>query len=213
MPVRRPRRSATTRTFTQAIDASGLDAVSCIAGSTTCVAANSDGGLAYATDVSATAAASWAPWAGHGESPGEAVACPTGTLCLLAAGEVDGKAAGNLYRAGSLTAVSCVGATCAAAGAGGEVFASTDGGVDWTQRYGEGPPFTGVSCASGSLCAAVATSGDVTAFDPATVTLPLVVSTAALPAGRAGSPYEARVDADGGTPATNGRRPGCRRAS
>lgn len=333
--------------LTETVDAGrSLNAVSCVAGSTTCVAADSDGDLVYATDVSATAAASWNAWAGHGESPGEAVECPTGTLCLLAAGEVDGKAAGNLYRAsslggswllsfkpgngvdaiscpstsfcvsgaagggfiryttnpsgilwsavaigtgamtgvsclsssfcavvddsgnlhvavteediedeegwvstdvdgttalrgvacsstascvavdgsdrvigltigsegeatpspqpvagaGSLTAVSCVGATCAAAGEGGEVFASTDGGANWTQRYGEGSPFTGVSCASASLCAAVARGGEVTAFNPATTTPPLMISTPALPAARVETPYEAQVDADGGTP-------------
>jgi hypothetical protein len=332
---------------TQAIDAgNSLNAVSCVPGTTTCVAADSQGDALYATEVSATSAAMWNPWSGpSGQSPSEAVECPTSTLCILAAGQVDG-GGGNLYRAHSLgatflttftpahgvnavscasasfcvtaqagegfirystnptgiawtavsigdgamkdvsclsssfcvvvddagnvhvattedgvkdptgwlstkvdgttalrgvacnsttsciavdgtgevlnltigaageatvtrqvidgaqelIAVTCAGPTCAVADGHGSLFSSTNAGADWTLRYAGGAAFTSVSCASASLCAAAATSGDITTFDPSSVAETLLVTTSTLPAGAAGTPYEAEVQATGGIP-------------
>jgi Putative Ig domain len=333
-------------TYTQAIDpGNSLNAVSCVPGTTTCVAANSQGDALYATDVSATSAATWSSWSGPGPSPSEAVECPITTLCLLAAGEVSG-GGGNLYRATTLggafltsflpangvgaiscpsasfcvtanrgggfirystnpskpswtaeiigtgamkgvhclsssfcavvddsgnlhvatteqgikeaagwtltnvngttalrgiacsstiscvavdgtgevlnltigsngeatatkqvingakelTAVSCTSQTCATVDGNGAIFSSTDAGADWTMRYGGGAPFTSVSCASASLCAAVTTRGNITTFDPSAIVAPLLITSSSLPAGAAGTPYEAQVEATGGTP-------------
>jgi hypothetical protein len=332
---------------TQAIDAgNSLNAVACVPETTTCVAADSQGDALYATAVSATAPAMWTPWEGpNGQSPSEAVECPTTTLCLIAAGLVDG-GGGNVYRASSLggsfltsftpangvnalscasatfcvsaqagegfiryttnpagaswtavsiaagalndvsclsssfcavvddtgnvrvattepgvknptgwtatdvdgatalhgiacisttaciavdgtgeilkltigatgeatatrqaidgahelTAVSCTGATCAVADGNGSLFSSTNAGAGWTMHYGGGAPFTSVSCPSASLCVAATTGGDVTAFDPTAIMVPLVLVTKTLPAGSAGAPYDAQVEATGGTP-------------
>jgi hypothetical protein len=334
-------------TYTQTIDAGhSLNAVSCVPATTTCIAADSNGNLFYATDVSVSSTATWNSWSGPGVSPSHAVECPSATLCLLAAGEVSG-GGGNLYRASSLggsfltsftpsngvgalscpstsfcvsgqegngfirystnpsgilwtavqigtgamkgvsclsssfcavvddsgnvhvatteehikeaggagwtdtdvndatalrgiacssttsciavdgsdevlnltigsggeatvsrqsidganelTAVSCAGSTCAAADEQGGIFASTNAGADWLVRY-EGAPVTSVSCASASLCSAVTTTGDVTMFNPANTTPPLMITSSALPAGVVGTPYEAEVHATGGEP-------------
>jgi hypothetical protein len=331
-------------TYTQTVDAGhGLNAVSCVPGTTDCVAADSEGDAFYATNVSATSAATWNFWSGPGPSPSEAVECPSATLCLLAAGEVSG-GGGNLYRASSLggsfltsfkptngvvavscpstsfcvsaqagggfirystnpsgilwtsvsigsgamkdvsclsasfcavadhsgnvrvattekgvkeapgwtatnvngeapldaiacssttscvavdgsdevlnltigpsgeataskqgidganglIAVDCTGATCSAVDDQGGIFASTNAGADWIVRHGEGAGLTSVSCASPSLCAAVTTTGDVTAFNPATTTLPLTITSGSLPVGEVGAPYEVAAQATGG---------------
>jgi hypothetical protein len=334
-------------TYTQTIDAGrSLNAVSCVPATSTCVAADSNGNLLYATDASATSAATWNSWGGPGPSPSEALECPASTLCLLAAGEVSG-GGGNLYRASSLggsfltsvwpangvgdiscpaasfcvsgeegegfiryttnpskpswttlvigsgamkgvsclsvsfcavvddsgnvhvatsekhikesggtgwtstdvdgsavlraiacssptscvavdasgkvlnltigfdgeatasgqdiegadelVALTCIGPTCAAVDSNGAAFSSTNAGADWSLRYGGGAAFTSVSCASASLCAAVTGTGDVTTFDPASTVPPLTITSNLLPAGAVGAPYEAQVQATGGT--------------
>ncbi len=337
---------ASADTYTQPIDAgNSLNAVSCVPGTATCVAANSEGDAFYATNVSATSAGTWNFWSGPGPSPSYALECPSATLCVLAAGEVSG-GGGNVYRVSSLggtflssfkpangvgafscpstsfcvsanegdgfirystkpsgtawtavsigtgamkdvsclsssfcavvddsgnvhvatteqgvkevagwtsinvngttalrgvacssiasciavdgsgevlsltigsngeatasrqviddakelVAVSCMGATCATVDGKGAIFSSTDAGADWTRRYGGGAPFTSVSCASASLCAAAMTSGNITTFDPSAIVAPLLVTSSSLPAGTAGTPYEAQVEATGGTP-------------
>jgi hypothetical protein len=320
-------------THTQTIDAGhSLNGVSCVPGMTTCVAANSQGNALYATNVSATSAATWNSWSGPaGQSPSYAVECPTSTLCLLADGTING--GGKMYRATSLggtfllsyspgfgvkaiscastsfcasaqgsgnirfstnpssaltwtltgvgggdledvsclsasfcvevdnhgnvhvateeitedyvwtstnvdgttalrgvscvtttscfavdgggdvlspsggatvarqaveganglITVACTGTTCAAADTHGGIFASTNAGADWTTRYSGGGGVTSVSCTSASLCAAVTTTGDVTTFDPATTTPPLVLTSGSLPSGAVEVPYEAEV--------------------
>jgi Putative Ig domain len=337
---------ASAATFTQAIDAgNSLNAVSCVPATTTCVAADSKGNALYATDVSVTSAATWTSWSGpSGQSPAEAVSCPSTTLCVLADGSVAG-GGGNVYRASSLggtfltsftpmngvnafscpttsfcvaasngegfirystdpakpswtaeiigtgamkdvsclsssfcavvddsgnvhvatteqgikeaagwtptnvngttalrgiacsstvscvavdgsgkvlkltvgaageatattqaidgakelTAVSCTSSTCAVADGNGSLFSSTNAGADWTIRYGGGAAFTSVSCSSASLCAGATMSGNVTTFDPSAIVAPLLVTSNSLPTGTAETPYEAQVEATGGT--------------
>jgi putative Ig domain-containing protein len=331
--------------YNQEIDpGNSLNGVSCVPGTTTCIAANSLGDALYATDVSVASPATWNPWNGpSSQGPGRAVECPASTLCLLAAGEgiaarvdyatsiggpfstaflpandvgdiscpsasfcvsaqegngfirystapasiswtavIAGTDAlkgvqclsasfcavvndsGDLYvatteqgvketagwtstdvdgatalrgiacssttsciavdgsnevlaltiapdgkatvarqvvgGANALSAVTCMGSTCAAGDAAGSLFSSTNGGGDWTMRYGGADAFTSVSCASASLCAGVTTSGNITTFDPSAVVAPLTVLTDALPTGVAGAPYAAQVEAAGGTP-------------
>ena len=331
-------------THTQTIDAGhSLNGVSCVPATTTCVAANSQGNALYATTVSATSAATWTPWSGPaGQSPSYAIECPTSTLCMLAAGTING--GGKMYHATSLggafvfsfspgfgvhaiscpsasfcataqggaqmrfssaptgnewtiaattggeledvsclsssfcvevddrgnvhvateqlvddyewtatnvngttglrgvacisttsclavdgggdvldltiapdgtatvtrqaidganglITIACTGTTCAAADTHGGIFASTDAGADWTTRSSGGAGLTSVSCASASLCAAVTTTGDITSFNPATTTPPLVLTSGSLPPGAVDTPYEAQiVQAAGGVP-------------
>lgn len=82
----------------------------------------------------------------------------------------------------------------------GAAFSSTNAGAGWGMRYGGGGALTDVSCASASLCAAVARTGDVITFNPASTVPPLRITTGSLPAGVAGVAYEAEVQASGGEP-------------
>src|ERR1700686_4285589 len=88
--------------YTQTISAgNSLSAVSCVPGSTDCVISESNGNAFYATNVSATAEATWSSWSGPA-SPNWAVACPASTLCMFAAGKtVEKTEGGNMYYAGS----------------------------------------------------------------------------------------------------------------
>lgn len=103
-----------------------LDAVSCVPGSTTCVVSDSTGGAFYSTNVSASAGSTWTAWTGPGASPSEAIACPTTSLCLLAAGN-DSGLGGNLYYATAL-------------------------GGTWTQAFAPTYGVDAISCASSSFC-------------------------------------------------------------
>lgn len=112
---------------TQLVDgASSINAVSCVPNSTECVLGDSKGNAFYATNVSATGAASWKVWSGPGTSPSEAVACPSRSLCLFAAGSDNGYG-GNMYYATSL-------------------------GGAWTQAYSPANGVDAISCTSVSFC-------------------------------------------------------------
>ncbi len=154
-----------------------LNAVSCVPATTSCVTADSKGGAFYATNVSASSAASWKSWTGPGVSPSHAVECPSSTLCLLAAGEVSG-GGGNLYRATSLGgefltsfkptngvgAISCPSASFCVTGleGGGFIRYSTNpSGIIWTSVSIGSGAMKDVSCLSASFCAAVDASGSV----------------------------------------------------
>jgi streptogramin lyase len=114
--------------ITQSVDSgNSLNAVSCIPGTTDCVASDSKGNAFYATNVSATSTASWNAWSGPaGVSPSEAVACPTTSLCLLADGSDSGYG-GNMYYAKSL-------------------------GGAWTLAYAPSYGVDAISCSSASFC-------------------------------------------------------------
>ncbi len=165
-------------THTQTIDAGhSLNAVSCAPGTTTCVAANSQGNALYATNVSATSAATWSSWSGPaGQSPSWAVECPTSTLCLLADGTING--GGKMYRATSLggafltsfspsfgvKAISCPSASfCASAQASGNIRFTTDPShaLTWTLTGVGGGDLEDVSCLSSSFCVEVDNHGNV----------------------------------------------------
>ncbi|HST56232.1 MAG TPA: putative Ig domain-containing protein [Solirubrobacteraceae bacterium] len=164
-------------THTQTIDAGhSLNAVSCVPGTTTCVAANSQGNAFYATNVSASAAATWSSWSGPGVSPSYAVECPTSTLCLLAAGTING--GGKMYHATSLggaflasfspsfgvNAVSCPSASfCASAQGEGNMRFSTTPSTSspWTIVGLGGGDLEDVSCLSSSFCVEVDNRGNV----------------------------------------------------
>ncbi|HVD41476.1 MAG TPA: M4 family metallopeptidase [Solirubrobacterales bacterium] len=162
----------------QTIDApNSLNAVSCIPSSTTCVASDSKGNAFYATNVSATAAATWNSWTGPGASPSYALSCPATTLCLIAAGEVSG-GGGNVYKATSLGgafstsflpangvgSVSCPTTTfCVTAQEGGGFirYSTNPSGISWTARVIGSGAMKGVTCLSVSFCAVVDDTGNV----------------------------------------------------
>jgi len=162
----------------QTIDApNSINAVSCVPSSTTCVAADSKGNALYATNVNANAASTWTSWTGPGVSPAHAIACPSSTLCVLAAGEVSG-GGGNVYRASSLGgtflssfnpangvgAFSCPSTTfCVSAHEGGGFirYTTKPSGTLWTAvAIGTGA-MKDVSCLSASFCAVVDAAGNV----------------------------------------------------
>lgn len=154
-----------------------LNAVTCVPKTTTCVAADSKGSAFYATNASASAAATWKSWSGPGVSPSWAVECPSSKLCLLAAGEVSG-GGGNLYRAielgGSFStsfkptngvgAISCPSTSfCVTALEGGGFirYATNPSGISWTAVSIGSGAMRDVSCLSASFCAVVDAAGNV----------------------------------------------------
>ncbi len=163
----------------QAIDSpNSVSAVSCVPESTDCVVTDSTGKALYSTNVSATAAATWTSWTGpSGATPGEAIACPTTSLCALG----DGKATeggGNMYYATSLggawseafkpahgvLAVSCPTSSFCVDGqeAGRIRYTAKPASSEWTEVTGIGSSaINGVACLSSSFCAAVNGSGDL----------------------------------------------------
>ncbi len=119
--------STASSSYTQSIDSGySLNAVSCVPGTTDCVVGDSKGNAYYATNVSASGAASWKAWSGPGTSPSEALACPASSLCLMAAGSDSGYG-GNMYYATSL-------------------------GGAWTLAYGPAYGVDAISCTSSSFC-------------------------------------------------------------
>ncbi len=163
--------------YTQTVDGGyGLNAVSCIAGTTTCVVSDSAGKALYATNVSASSSATWSSWSGvSGQSPSEAVACPTSGLCLLAAGSHEG--GGGLYYATSLggswkeayvptygvDTVSCVSASlCVAGQAGGFLRESTKpASTSWSVASQGSAVMSASTCLSSSFCAMADKTGYV----------------------------------------------------
>ena len=114
-----------------------------------------------------------------GSSALNGVACTSTTSCVAVdgVGNVLNLTIGSMGSAttskhdidglNSLVAVTCTGSTCVTVDNQGNVFVSTNSGETWTKRYALADKLTGVSCASVSLCAAVDTTGKVTAFNPA----------------------------------------------
>lgn len=152
-----------------------LEDISCVSGTTSCVAADSEGDAYYATDVSSGSPVTWHSWSGPEASPSRAVECPSTELCLLAAGEVEG--GGNVYRSSSLggsfltsfkpsygvRAISCPSTSfCVTAQGGGYIRYSTKpSGILWhAVTVGTGA-MEDVSCLSASFCAVVDDSGNV----------------------------------------------------
>ncbi|HWC08031.1 MAG TPA: M4 family metallopeptidase, partial [Solirubrobacterales bacterium] len=162
----------------QPVDApNSLDAANCIPATTTCVATGSKGNAFYSTNVSPSAASTWNSWSGPGSSPGHDIACPSSTVCVLAAGSVSG-GGGNVYRASSLGgafsssfspangvgAISCPTTTfCVSAQEGGGFIRWTakPSGTLWSAvAIGTGA-MKDVACLSSSFCAVVDGAGNV----------------------------------------------------
>jgi hypothetical protein len=194
------------------IGSGAMRGVSCLSAAF-CAAVDDSGKVHVATsEEDVEEASGWTSADVNGGRALRDVACSSTTSCLAVDGGAEilrltiaggGEVAASrlaLEFAGELNALACTATTCAVADAEGALFSSTDGGASWTIRYGSGPEFTGVSCASASLCAAVTATGKVTIFNPSAPPPAPVIATASLPAGVAGTPYEAQLEATGGTP-------------
>jgi hypothetical protein len=120
---------------TQLIDSgNGVNAVSCISSLTDCIASDTKGNAYYATNVSTSANGTWTKWSGpSGQSPSQAVDCPTTALCVLADGKTE-KGGGKLYYATSL-------------------------GGTWKEAFGPLYGVVSLSCASASFCVSGQTGG------------------------------------------------------
>lgn len=119
----------TVTSYEQTIDGgSSLTAVSCIPNTTDCAVSDSAGKALYATNVSVSSESTWKSWAGpSGESPSQALMCPSKSLCLLA----DGKET-----------------------AGGALYYATSLGGTWTNASSPHYGYDAISCAGSSLCVA-----------------------------------------------------------
>ncbi len=113
--------------YTQTVDSGySLNAVSCIPSTTDCVLSDSAGKALYATNVSTSSSATWKTWSGpSGESPSQALDCPSTSLCLLA----DGKET-----------------------AGGKLYYATSLGGAFSEAYSPSYGVDAISCVSSSFC-------------------------------------------------------------
>src|ERR1700751_4698293 len=178
----RPARAQASESHEQAIDpGNALNAVSCVPGTKECVVSDSKGNALYSTDVSASAPATWTEWSGP-ESPSEAIACPSSSLCVLADGvaeEPGVEPGGNMYYATALggswteafspgygvVAISCASTTLCVSGEeglGAIRYTSTPASSEWValDEVGLGA-MSGVDCVSSSFCAIVDSTGHV----------------------------------------------------
>jgi hypothetical protein len=165
--------------YTQTISAgSSLSSVSCAPGTTDCVIGESNGNAVYATNVSATAEATWTAWSGP-THPNEAVACPASTLCVLANGEGKEKGSGAaIYYATSLggswtkaptsfgvvTAYCPSSSFCIAGQMDGHIkYSENPASTSWPEVAigGKTETMNSVFCLSSSFCAAVTNAGEL----------------------------------------------------
>jgi hypothetical protein len=177
---------ASSPSHTQAIDSpNSLNAVSCVPETTECVVSDSKGNALYSTNVSVASSATWTPWSGPaGESPSEAVACPSSSLCMLADGLAEEGIGGNMYYATSLggtwkeafepsfgiVAVSCPSTSfCVDSQAPGGLihFSNEPASIEWNGLYAGDGAMNAVDCLSSSFCAVVNGSGDLYVADTA----------------------------------------------
>ncbi len=160
----------TTSGFTQTVDSgASINAVSCIPSTTDCMISDSKGNAYYATNVSASASATWKSWTGPGTSPSEAVDCVSTSLCLMADGS-DSGSGGNMYYATSLggsfteayspvygvDAISCVSSSFCVDAQDGEGYfrySTSPGSSSWTLEDQGSTSMKGVFCLSTTFCA------------------------------------------------------------
>jgi YD repeat-containing protein len=171
--------SAKAGAYTQTVDSGhSLNAVSCLPSTTTCVLSDSAGKAFYATNASSSSSATWKEWSGpSGESPSQAVDCPSSSLCLLA----DGKetAGGKLYYATSLggafseayspsygvDAIACASSSFCVTGQdawGYFRYSTSPASTSWTleeQPETAATAIKGVFCLSSSFCAMADSQG------------------------------------------------------
>jgi YD repeat-containing protein len=152
-----------------------MNAVACPSTSV-CIIGDSKGNVHVATTTAQIESSTWKETNVDGTIAIKGVACSSTTACvavdasgnaLALAIEASGVAKAtkqNIAGTNELTAVSCVGASCAAVDAAGVVYTTTNSGTAWTSKKSIGQRLNAVSCASTSLCAAVDKAGDVITF-------------------------------------------------
>ncbi|HEX4436006.1 MAG TPA: RHS repeat-associated core domain-containing protein [Solirubrobacteraceae bacterium] len=178
-----------------------LNAVSCVSTSTTCVVGDSAGAVMDATNVSASAPATWKPWtAPSGHGPAQALACTGMSLCLLADGPSG--MSGTVYYATALggtfkegftnpdgaDALSCPEATfCIAAQNAGGLFSysTSPASTYWLVEHQGTATMKSVHCLNPGFCAIADGSGTVHLATTAT---------------QVKSPSWTTTDVDGSTP-------------
>jgi hypothetical protein len=171
--------AAAPASHTQLIDSgNGVNAVSCIYGLTDCIVSDTKGNAYYATNVSTSATGTWTKWSGpSGQSPSQAVSCPTTSLCVLADGRAEEGGGGKLYYATSLggtwteafdplygvVAVSCAStALCVTGQAEGFIrYATIPASEEWSTVELGLVTMSAVECVSSSFCAVVDSKGNV----------------------------------------------------
>lgn len=161
-----------------AIGTGAMRDVSCLS-SSFCAVVDAAGNVRVATsEAKIKEAGGWKATSVNGGVALTSVACASTTACiaidgndevlnLTISGTGSATVSGQTVAEGEeLNDVTCTGTTCAAVGAEGGIFASSNSGSTWTRRFNAAEPLMAVSCASSSLCAAVTNVGDVVTFDP-----------------------------------------------
>jgi hypothetical protein len=162
----------------QLIDSgNGVNAASCIASTTDCIVSDTKGNAYYATNVSTSASGTWTTWSGPtGQSPSQAIDCPTSALCVLADGRAEEGDGGKLYYASSLggtwkeafdptygvNSISC-GSTslCVSGQAEGFIhFSTKPASTEWFVGEIGFATVNSIDCLTASFCAAVDSKGN-----------------------------------------------------
>jgi hypothetical protein len=165
------------------IGSGAMSAIDCLT-SSFCAAVDSTGHVHIAnTTEKIDETAGWKSSDVDGTTALHGIACTSRTSCLAidGSGNVLGLAINNSGTAtvakhdidgtNDLSAITCTGFTCATVDGQGNVFVSGNGGASWRKELTTGTDLTSVSCASNALCVTADTTGNVTAFAPAVVSI------------------------------------------
>src|SRR5580692_6669272 len=141
-----------------------------------CAIADADGHVHIATSESQVKSSSWKETDVDGTSALHGISCTTTSECVAVDGagnvlnlSISGEGVATVTKhdvdgSNDFTAVTCTSSTCVAVDSKGNIFSSAKNGESFTETYSFGDDFTGVSCASASLCVATDTTGNVRAF-------------------------------------------------
>jgi hypothetical protein len=176
--IRESTNPASGEWFTVELGLSTIKAVDCLS-SSFCTAVDSAGHV-YVGDTEAKIKdeieKGWTSTDVDGTTTLHGIACTSRTSCLAVDGEgnvldltINGNGEATVSKhdidsTTDLTAITCTGFTCAIVDDQGDVFASGNGGINWTRELETGTDLTSVSCASSALCVTADATGNVTAF-------------------------------------------------
>lgn len=174
--VRYTTKPNSTEWFALSIGTGTMKAVDCLS-SSFCVAVNSTGHIYVAnTEAKIKEETGWTSTDVDGTTALNGVACTAKNSCVAVDGEgqvldltisSSGKAEAStedLDGKNNITGIACTGTDCVIVDNKGNVFVSTTAGATWQNQHTFSTDFTGVSCATNNLCAAIDTKGQVTTF-------------------------------------------------